>query len=176
MVSVVTALAVALAGASAPASPARVADSTTAAPARTPSRVPAPAAAPARAPSTAAARATARHAARAMCPPADSAAVRAVRALLETHRSFLDAHGIPAIDADSARPLTGMENADACGQLESLVAADRRHVGYVTAGGYYFAFPERSPLSGRDGRAYAPEWRPVIVLDRAFAFVGTEGM
>jgi hypothetical protein len=49
-------------------------------------------------------------------------------------------------------------------------------VGYVVAGGYYFAFPERSPLAGRDGRAYAPEWRPVIVLDSAFAFVGTEGM
>lgn len=174
MVSVVTALAVALAGAFAPVPRTTVADSTTAAATRRPSRPPAPA--PARTPAAAPARAGTRHVAHAMCPPPDSAAVRAVRALLETHRSFFEARGIAAIDADSARPLTGMENADACGQLESLVAADRRHVGYVTAGGYYFAFPERSPLAGRDGRAYAPEWRPVIVLDSAFAFVGTEGM
>lgn len=174
MVSVVIAFAVALAGASGAGSAPNPADSTAAPPTRSPSHAPAPA--PARAPSTAHARSAVRRGTRSVCPPADSDAVRAVRALLVTHRSFLDAHGIPAIDAGDARALTGMENSDACGQLESLVAADGRHVGYVMAGGYYFAFPERSPLVGRDGRAYAPEWRPVIVLDSAFAFVGTEGM
>lgn len=174
MVPVVIALAVSLSTASAPAPATLRADSTAPVPARTPPRTPAPAA-PTAAPRASSRRAV-RHAARNMCPPPDSDAMRAVRALLQTHRSFLEAHGVPAIAADSARPLTGVENADACGELESLVAADSRHVGYVTAGGYYFAFPERSPLAGRDGRAYAPEWRPVIVLDSAFVFVGTEGM
>lgn len=170
MVSVVLALAVSLSSAPASVFAEFQGDSTTAVPAGPTAH------APARAPSTVSPRTGARHVVRHSCPPADSEAVQAVRALLQTHRSFLDAHGVPVIEADSARPLTGVGDSDVCGQLESLVAADNRHVGYVTAGGYYFAFPERSPLAGRDGRAYAPEWRPVIVLDSAFAFVGTEGM
>lgn len=171
MVSVVViALAVSVPGL-AGSPPARAhTDSTTAAAVRAGARVTTAASA------AASRRAASRHVARRACPPADSDAVRAVRELLAAHRSFLDAHGMAAIDAGSVRPLTGMEDADACGELGALVAADSRHVGYVTAGGYYFAFPERSPLAGRDGRAYTPEWRPVIVLDGAFTFVGTEGM